>query len=110
MRLYLPLILVVLLTVGCASLDPALLTKNQMALIVSVAREKVAAADNNISDGDRQFIRDNRPRISYYILAGTYAQYLISWDVDAFYRVIISGQGDIMTLEGATVKKLEVAK
>lgn len=110
MKVYLSLILVALLTVGCASLDPALLTTTQTALIVSAAREKVAAADSEITDGDRQFIRDNRPRISYYLLAGTYAQYLISWDVDTFYRVIISGQGDIMTLEGATVKKLEVAK
>ena len=56
------------------------------------------------------FIKENQPKYSYYILSGTDAQYSFHWDVDAYYRIIVFGQGDIMTLEGASFKIFKMEK
>ena len=111
MRKYLPIILSFLfLLYGCASLDPALLTEDQMTSIVSMAREKALSDKNELNEQDKLFITYNPPRWSYYILAGNDAQYSFSWDVDTSNRVIVFGQGNILTLEGATVKKFKIEK
>ncbi len=95
---------------SCASIDPALLTEKQIESTVSLAREKAFAETNELTEQDKLFIRNEKPRFSYYILSGSYAQYSFSWDVDASNRVIVFGQGNILTLEGSTVKKFKIEK
>lgn len=106
MKLYLSITLVFIFSASCASLDPSRLTKDQTEVIAKLAREKINVAITDMTESDRQYIKENEPRFSYYSLSGTYAQYLIFWDVEEAYRIVVSGQGDIMTLEGATVRKV----
>lgn len=84
---------------SCCSYDFDL---NDKALMSEIARKKVLLADN-IDEQSRQMIKANAPKIAYYRLAGDYAQYSFSWQISSNRILWVGGQGNIKTLDGATI-------
>lgn len=98
-------LVLILLFSCCASIDPALLTGEEMVHVVGLARGKVASEISDLSERELHFIKSEQPRFSYYRLSGNYANYSVCWEIKDNQGIIVSGRGDIMTLEGAKVER-----
>lgn len=99
-----------LLFAGCASVDPAILTEEEIVHAVGLAREKVSSEITDLSEEELYFIKSQQPKYSYYKLSGNYADYSFSWDIKDNQRIVVSGRGNILTLDGAKVQRFNSSK
>jgi len=103
-------LLLLLLFASCASIDPTLLTEEEMSHVVALARERVSSEITGLSEEEKKVIRSEQPKYSYYKLSGNYADYSFRWDIKNNQRIVISGRGDILTLEGAKIERFNSSK
>ena len=103
------LIVIMVSLAGCSMLEAERLTNDELATATKLAREKVLA-ELGLMDSERKIIRKEQPQISYYILAGTLAQYDFQWKLPAGTIVSVAGTGDVLTLDGATVEFRDAEK
>ncbi len=92
---------------GCASINPALLTEDDMVHVVGIAREKASTEITDLSEEELYLLKSEHPKYLYYKLSGNYADYYFYWDIKDNQRIVVYGRGDIMTLEGAKVKRFK---
>jgi hypothetical protein len=88
------------------SINPAVLSEKEMEQVTSIAREKVSAEIKDLTESEIQIIKTEQPKYSYYKLSGNYADYSFFWNLKDNQKVVVSGRGDILTLEGAKVQKI----
>jgi hypothetical protein len=88
---------------GCSMLEAERLTSDELAIATKLARGKVLA-ELKLTDSEKEIVREEQPKISYYILAGTYAQYSFQWKLPDGTVVSVAGTGDVLTLEEATAE------
>jgi len=94
---------------GCSSLGSERLTKDQTARITDLARKKVLSATFlNLSDEERVLVTSRNPSLSYYPIAGlTYSDYAVTWALPSNGGLVVSGKGDVRTLEDAEIKRAQ---
>jgi hypothetical protein len=86
-------------------LDGSSLTHDERATVIARART-LALASGVVQESERAVVQSTNPSMSYYFLSGVhYAQYFISWRFADKKGVLVSGQGSMLTLEGAVVKR-----
>jgi hypothetical protein len=94
---------------GCASwkgVMGASLTNAERMSVVSHARS-LALASSSINEAERAVVATNDPNLAHYFLSGVhFAQYSITWKFSEQDGVTVCGQGDLLTLAGAQVKRL----
>lgn len=94
---------------GCAAfreLDRSWLTQNEKAVVIERART-LALASGLVQGTERAIVESGNPNMSYYFLSGVhYAQYFITWSFADKGGVLVSGEGSMLTLKGAMVKRL----
>ena len=90
---------------GCAILNAGRLSTEQLTAVTKLAREK-ALQELVLTETEEEIIRGSEPKCSYYLLAGTYAQYFIRWDLPTGMTATVAGDGDILKLDGAEVTKI----
>lgn len=91
---------------SCASIDPAILSEEELKHAVWLAREKVSTEIKDLSGKELHFIKTEQPKYSYYKLSGNYADYSIYWYIEGDQGVVVSGRGDILRLEGAKIERI----
>ena len=89
--------------------SPALFSDREVEQIIELARARVLEKMPDLDDKSKIIIRTSRPHLAYYKTAGTYSQYELSWLITSNREVVVSGQGDILQLEGAryTIHELD---
>ena len=105
-----PLICILLLAMtGCASLRDVArssLTHDERVTVVSHART-LALGSGLVHESERVIVESSDPNVAYYFMSGVhYAQYSITWKLSEHESVTVCGQGDLLTLDGAEVKRL----
>lgn len=78
--------------------------------VTELARQRTLASGLLRNEQEIQLIKLNAPKMSYYFLARPDASYLITWNLSSHERLVISGQGNILELEGATLQRIPVHK
>ena len=74
--------------------------------VVSRARA-LALGSGLVQESERAVVESGDPKVAYYFLSGVhYAQYFITWKFSEREGVTVCGQGDLLTLDGAEVKRL----
>ena len=94
---------------ACASVrdlaNTSVMTEDQWAAVLPRARA-VALQSGMVRESERSIIETSNPHVSYYFLSGIhYAQYFITWEFSDQEAVTVSGQGDMLSLEGAEVNR-----
>lgn len=89
--------------VGCQSMSSRL-TKQEESQIASLARSAVVTS-GVFSPAEVQKISSSQSVIAYYFLARPYADYSMRWKLSDAEEIVLSGRGDILRLENATVKR-----
>src|SRR5436305_1319266 len=94
---------------GCTSLREVTrssLTHDQRTAVVAHARTLVLGS-GLLQDSERAFVESSDPKVAYYFMTfgGHYAQYSITWQFSDHQGVTVCGQGDLLTLDGAEVKR-----
>lgn len=94
---------------GCASLRDATsssLTRDEMVMVVARART-MALGSGLLQESERAVVESRDPKVAYYFMAGVHcAQYFITWQFSDHQGVTVYGQGDVLSLEHAKVKRL----
>ena len=93
---YLYWLTIILIFSGCASIDSAILTDEEMVSVVGLAREKVLSEISDLSKEELFYIKPHPPKYSYYKTAGNYADYTFSWDIKDNQRIVVHGRGAIL--------------
>ncbi|MBI5381578.1 MAG: hypothetical protein HZA31_06735 [Opitutae bacterium] len=97
------LIVTVLALVGCLTISSQL-TAQEEETVVSLARR--AVIDSGVLGAEEaQKVNSSRPVLSYYFLSRPLADYRLSWKLSGAEEVVVSGRGDILHLEKATIKR-----
>ncbi len=92
---------------GCATLNAAThLSQEESQAIRDLARQEVVSRALVRDPAEAEVIKSTEPKLAYYFMAKPYAQYFIQWDLPNGDRILISGQGDIFSLEGARFERL----
>ena len=104
------LICILLLTLtGCASIRDVArssLTREERLAVISRART-IALESGVVRESERAAVESGDPKLAYYFMAGVhYAQYSITWTFSDHEGVTVHGQGDMLLLDGAKVKRL----
>jgi hypothetical protein len=75
-------------------------------MVVSRART-LALASGLVHESERAIVDSDDPKVACYLMSGVhYAQYFITWKFSEHKGVTVYGQGDLLTLDGADVKRL----
>src|SRR5713101_6725410 len=94
---------------GCASIRDVAqssLTREQRRTVIARARG-LALESGLLRESERAVVGSEDPKLAYYWMAGVhYAQYSITWTFSEGEGVTVYGQGDMLLLEGAKVKRL----
>ena len=90
---------------GCSGLGTEKLTVDQATEITARARKEVLSSTSlGLSGAERALVNSESPSISYYPLAGlAYSDYTVCWTTAIGDKLVVSGQGDILTLQNATI-------
>jgi len=83
------------------------LSREESQEVRELARQEVISRTLVRDPSEVEFIKSTEPKLAYYFMAKPYAQYFIQWDLPNGDRILISGQGDIFSLEGARVERLQ---
>jgi hypothetical protein len=98
------------LALGLASCrSPALYSPEVERQVIELARANVLAKFPDLDAASKAMIRTSRPDFGYYRMGGDYAQYSLSWLLTSNRQLVLSGQGNIRRLEGATCALREMA-
>lgn len=90
---------IIVVLAGCTS--PAHLKRNESSRVIEVART-IAAESNALKPDEKARIDEANPEFSYYYVSKPIAQYSIRWSLGPTRDFVISGTGNIHTLEGHT--------
>ena len=93
----------VLLVTGCQS-SPTRLSEDQAELVIVFAK-RAATVSGLLTMSEASHIDSTKPSMSYYFIAGSFADYSIRWTLPEGEEVVVSGRGDIYRLENAKVTK-----
>lgn len=99
-------VLLLLFIIGCAPLNASLLSEEEMGITTSLSREKVLSEIKDLSEEERNIIKSEHPQYTYYKLSGNYADYSFWWDFKDDKKIAVFGRGDILTLGGAKVERI----
>jgi hypothetical protein len=101
---------IVLLSIpGCSSLKGfSRTTLTQEEAVAVVARARTLALESGlVRKSERTTVETGAPKLAYYFTAGRrYARYSVAWQFSGAEGVSVFGQGDILSLVGAEVKRL----
>lgn len=93
--------LVTFLFAGCAT-TPAHLKPEELSAVITEARIK-AIRSGFLSETEMDVVEQMQPVVAYYFTARPVARYSVSWTLSGNEELVVSGQGDLFTLAGATV-------
>jgi|KBSSwiStaDraftv2_1062776.scaffolds.fasta_scaffold127025_4 hypothetical protein len=103
------LAIVMLSLVGCASIRDVArtsLTAQEREAVIAKARA-LALESGLVEQSERGVVERLDLELAYYFMAGVhYAQYFITWKVSERDGIQVYGEGDLLDLEGARVKRL----
>lgn len=86
---------------GCRHLSPSQITEEQLNEVVTTARDIILKHHPELDEESKRMIRNNLPHYGYYLLSGYYADYDFTWKITNKRIVVLSGRGNLLTLENA---------
>jgi hypothetical protein len=86
---------------SCTTLSSNRLSPAESSAMLDRARERALSSGLLKSEAERQMIMTSAPQVSCYFMAAPYAQYSIGWELAPGEHVLITGQGNVIELEGA---------
>jgi len=98
-----------LVATGCASFkDAARTSPTPEEWITIVGRARTTALESGlVKEVERTIIETSAPKVTSYLMSGVHhAQYFIKWRVSEDHTVLVFGQGSMLTLDGAKVKRV----